>query len=207
MFPVDDVLSYYIYRALRMIEKYNPHKIHFLSWLNKLEFVADYLNVPYHRMVPFLCLMLKSHVIGNLTRRLYPRSPFLLSYPELISALCKFYAYITPYYNDYVARLRFIEREQYKNETIEKYSKCLLRLHSECNYLVQKDRKLCDQFKRGLRNQKISTILNQIPYLKFKAAVKIAIDIENLEQELKDTLKKKNSNNSEPETVKQDEQI
>ncbi|KAI4476268.1 hypothetical protein M0804_013722 [Polistes exclamans] len=180
MYNQNDSIDSYISKAsVLMLEKFHPKNASIYSWLNKFESVADNIGIPNHRMGEFLYSMLESPENLNITKDDRTGLPFNHSYQEVKFAFLTHYGLLDKIK---LARDRFKYRVQYEHETIEKYAASLQKLHAECSYVDECNRKLTKQFLRGLCHQDIGICLENIRdnWLHFNEAVIKAVELQKL---------------------------
>ncbi|KAI4476847.1 hypothetical protein M0804_013291 [Polistes exclamans] len=163
------LIKKYINPALKMIPIYDKkEKLKFYEWLNKLEYVADLINVPNDKMIQFFNKMVNDNVHFDVKRN-YPSINFsVLSYDEITN---HYLHYLFIYNKDDVHKTRFLCRKQYEKETIEKYADSLRKLFNKCKDKNRLEKELCKQFINGIYNDGIKTYLNASPLIAFDKMV------------------------------------
>ncbi|KAI4476794.1 hypothetical protein M0804_013238 [Polistes exclamans] len=176
-FEKGNLIPYYINRALSMIRTYNPEREgDFCCWLNKFEYVANFIRVPNVKMVKFFYKMVDYDVHLNV-KEAFPFIDFFeLSYEEVIN---NYFFYFTLSTETCLYRSRFVCREQYEKETIKKFADSLRAIYEKCKYSVPKNKKLCEVFINGILDEKIKIYLKRTPQLLFDEMVAKAIEFEN----------------------------
>lgn len=163
----------YLYRALKMMRIYNFNsEERFEFWLNRFEYVADYISVPEDKMIEFFFKMVDNHT----HKRVENFNPNLnfneLSYDMIITYyLC----YFCPY-EVYLHRKRFRHRKQYDRESIKKYADSLKKICNKC--LVEKhleEKLLCKQFLYGTRDHNIKNLFSKATTLSFNEMIERTI--------------------------------
>ncbi|KAI4476663.1 hypothetical protein M0804_013384 [Polistes exclamans] len=169
-------ITYYLNSALSMINIYNP-KIegNFYEWLNKFEFVADFVEVPDNLMVRFFKKMIKYDIYTGVKQTFPCVEYYSLSYEEIIDLYIRYFSYSC---EKNFFELRFLCRMQYENETIDKYAKSLCDLYNKYVDKSQTEEEFCKQFLLGIRNDDMRTHLKQTPHLSFYEMLEKAIAFE-----------------------------
>ncbi|KAI4476812.1 hypothetical protein M0804_013256 [Polistes exclamans] len=169
---IKDILPY-TKQALTMINIYNPiNGDEFYVWLNKFEYVADMINVPHEKMVEFFNEMVIQNVHTYVKQSLPDVNFSELSYEKtVIHYLHYFY---TSEVNINIKR--FMCRNQYENETIDKYANNLWKLLNKCSNVNNQDELLLKKFFNGIHDDNIRNYLKQIFSLSFEDMVEKAIN-------------------------------
>ncbi|KAI4472765.1 hypothetical protein M0804_015624 [Polistes exclamans] len=173
----DDSLNSYISKASVMLEKFHSYGMPIFPWLNKFESVADYVEVPDHRMGEFLYSMLESPEDLNITKDESSGHSFNHSYEEIKAKFFHCYAYMNI---RKLARERLRVRVQYEHETVEKYAESLKKLFDECSYRKSNRNKLKKKFLYGLYDENLRISFTNIRYLRFNEAVKKAVELRDM---------------------------
>ncbi|KAI4476850.1 hypothetical protein M0804_013294 [Polistes exclamans] len=171
-YPKTDEMHKYLNAARPMIHIYKSKEEDlFYVWLNKFEFVADYIGVPKYKMPKFFNRMVDNEVHTSVKNN-YPSVDFSeLLYEEIAY---RYLRYFSSSDEQYVHRNRFMCRHQYENETIMKYADNLRKLFYKCWYNVNQEEILCEQFLNGIRCDKTKTKLKKHSGLKFTQMVQLA---------------------------------
>ncbi|KAI4476678.1 hypothetical protein M0804_013399 [Polistes exclamans] len=168
-------LSDYLIPARIMISVYSPEKEEvFYYWLNKFEFVADFIGVPNTKMVEFFNKMIISHVHKSVKETYKSVKLSELPYDEIINYYLRYFA---PSYENDLHRSRFTCRMQYENETIEKYADSLRKIHNKCNNASNLEEELCRQFIIGIQDDIVRTYLTKMPRLSYDEMVAFVISL------------------------------
>ncbi|KAI4476855.1 hypothetical protein M0804_013299 [Polistes exclamans] len=170
----DQPLSYYINRARSMMDIYKASS-KFYSWLNKFEFVADIIEVPGDKMIQFFNHMVENDTLIHV-QLCFPNINYSqLSYEEII----KLYHYLFDNFDNVkdTYRERFLCREQFEQEPIQKYAANLEKIYSKCEYITRKDSRIRDRFISGLRDEDIKRKLEQSHQLTFIRVVYVAFEM------------------------------
>ncbi|KAI4476661.1 hypothetical protein M0804_013382 [Polistes exclamans] len=169
-------ITHYLNSALSMINIYNPKKEgKFYEWLNKFEFVADFVEVPDNLRVRFFNKMIEYDIYTGVKQTFPCVRLSALSYKEIIELYLRYFSYSC---ETHFNKLRFLCRIQYKNETIDKYANSLCDLYDKFNNKSQMNQELCKQFLLGIRDYDMRTHLKQTPHLSFYETVEKAIAFE-----------------------------
>ncbi|KAI4476679.1 hypothetical protein M0804_013400 [Polistes exclamans] len=175
-FEKSNDITHYINSAHSMINIYNPMKEgKFYEWLNKFEFVADFIKVPNNVMVKFFKKMVEYDIHTGVKQTFPCVIHFTLSYEAIINLYLRYFSFSCEFH---FYKLRFLCRKQYETETIDKYAKCLYDLYDMYIDKRRMEEELCKQFLFGIRNDDIRTHLKQTPHLSFYETVEKAIAFE-----------------------------
>ncbi|KAI4476849.1 hypothetical protein M0804_013293 [Polistes exclamans] len=191
-YPKTDEIHYHLNAARPMIPIYKSNgKDLFYVWLNKFEFVADYIGVPKFRMSKFFNKMV-DHEVHTSVKNNYPSVDFsVLLYEEIAY---RYLRYLSSSKEIYLHRTRFMCRHQYENETIMKYADNLRKLYYKCWYECNQEEILCEQFLNGIRCDKTKTELKKHSGLSFTEIILLASQcVEHLIETEKNTESEKNS--------------
>ncbi|XP_043485374.1 uncharacterized protein LOC122513167 [Polistes fuscatus] len=163
-------------KAASFLEKFNPRRIQFFSWLNNFESVIDHIELPDNKRVEFFLEMLEypemKEDIRNVLQITFKKKSINHTYEEVVS---KFSAFHTGLPTTDFYRMRFQDRVQYKHETIKKYAESLEKLYSHCSYKNKYYLKI--QFVRGLYEEQIRIFLNKHKNIEFDEALKKAVEL------------------------------
>ncbi|KAI4476660.1 hypothetical protein M0804_013381 [Polistes exclamans] len=146
-------ITLYLNPARSMIQTYSPQtEGMFCTWLNKFEYVADCVGVPDFKMIEFFNNMMNSDVHMSVRKTFYCVNFSKLSYEEILNYYLRYFSVsnVTNFY-----RSRFMSRNQYEEETIENYAYDLQKIYDKCNYTNHRNERLCEQFRSGIRDDKI----------------------------------------------------
>ncbi|KAI4476852.1 hypothetical protein M0804_013296 [Polistes exclamans] len=179
----EKVMTYSLNLALSKINTYNSStESEFHIWLNKFEYIAEMIEVPDELMLEFFEKMVDDGIHTNV-KKIYPILCLLnLTYEDTILYYLK---YFSPLDVDLHMK-RFMCRNQYENETIDRYAKNLLKLlnkcsnklFKKCNYKTAGERRLCKQFQNGIRSDYIKEKLMKHPSTTFPETIEKAIALE-----------------------------
>lgn len=173
-------LCYYQYRAFQLLNPYPKGNVIFFEWLNEFEFVADLISVPEHYMVQFFQSMVENGIHIYIKTKYPDVDYFNCSYKEIINIFHYLFDSIDNEREAY--RKRFVRRYQFEEETIEKYAASLEELYDKCSYTVtaaSKNKKMCSQFIKGIRDNEIRLLSQNYPLLNFDAVSSLAIELAN----------------------------
>ncbi|KAI4476667.1 hypothetical protein M0804_013388 [Polistes exclamans] len=151
----------------------------FYEWLNKFEYVADVIEVPHHEMIKFFNEMVDNDV-HSAVKKFFSSVEFSeLSYDKIINYYLRYFSF--PKKTD-LHRNRFHCRNQYEGETIQNYADSLQKIYNKCYYKQRREKKLCEYFIKGIRDDDLKCILSKIPCTSFNATVAKAIGFTNVIQ-------------------------
>ncbi|KAI4476670.1 hypothetical protein M0804_013391 [Polistes exclamans] len=155
-------ITMHLNQALSMIHIYNPKKEGmFYVWLNKFEYETDVLNVPDHKMVEFFIKMIDKDLQMS-AKMSFPCVNFSqLSYEMIINYYLRYFAISN---KTDLHRKRFKCRDQYKNETIDKYAKNLKKIYNKCDDKSNLEEKLCKKFLNEILDKNIRNVLIKMAY-------------------------------------------
>ncbi|KAI4476851.1 hypothetical protein M0804_013295 [Polistes exclamans] len=172
-------INYYRIRALSMINTFTLEGNElFYMWLNKFEYVADMIEVPDDKMIQLFEKLVDNNVHKYVKETLVLVIFSELSYDEIINHYLRFFA---PSYDGNLHRSRFLCRNQYENETIEKYAHNLRKIYNKCDYnILHHEEELLGQFLNGIRDDEMKIYLNNYFYLSFDDAIDKAIEYEKV---------------------------
>ncbi|KAI4476844.1 hypothetical protein M0804_013288 [Polistes exclamans] len=170
-------MTHYLNQALTITNMYNPKKEDiFYEWLNKFEYVVEFVGVPNDKMIKFFNSMIENDVRTGVMQT-FPCVNFSeLSYEEIINY---YHHFFSPSYNSDLNTIRFMYRNQYKQETIEKYADCLKKIYDKCVDSNRQKEILCGKFLHGIRDAVVRKQLCKTTCMSFDNLVKIAIQLEN----------------------------
>ncbi|KAI4473188.1 hypothetical protein M0804_015447 [Polistes exclamans] len=170
-------ITYYRDKALSMIQTYSPKKEGlFHVWLNKFEYIADIIEIPKYRMLELFNKMVDNYIHVSVQMLNYDVNFFELSYEEIIDYYLGFFALSDELF---LHRSRFMCRNQYEKETIKNYADSLRKIFNRCIYKDCIEKRLCEQFIKGIRDNNIKNYLSDTPKLSFNEMVAKAIEFEN----------------------------
>ncbi|XP_015185976.1 PREDICTED: uncharacterized protein LOC107071462 isoform X2 [Polistes dominula] len=173
-------LTYYKDLALLRIHSYNlGMKDDFCDWLNKFEYVADSIRVPDKMMIELFKNMIDDDTHTNVKKIAPDIDSLDLSYKDITS----FYLFVlfeSDETDSYKKRLQC--RNQYEEETIEKYADKLEKIYNECYNKEQLIDSLCRQFRKGIHNNKIKQFLSKYPTLSFYETVSKAVTFQEVNE-------------------------
>ncbi|KAI4476686.1 hypothetical protein M0804_013407 [Polistes exclamans] len=174
-FEKDNLITYYSDQALLMINSYNQEKEgHFYVWLNKFEYVADKLEVPENKMLELFYNMVDNDVHSSVLKTNSSIDFQNLSYDDTT----KFYFYyFLPSSEIDLNENRFLCRNQYERETIEKYAYNLNKIYNKCDNTKFPEERLCKKFSKGLNDNHIKANLTRMSGLSFPETLRIAIKL------------------------------
>ncbi|KAI4473670.1 hypothetical protein M0804_015241 [Polistes exclamans] len=177
-FEKANAVTDYLNLAISMIPIYNQeHEEVFYAWLNKFEYVMDVIGVPDKKKVKFFNEMIDNNV-HNIVKQNYFSVQFSkLSYENIISYYLRYFD--SSYKND-LHRKRFMCRNQYEQETIENYANSLRQIYNKCNFEIDQEKVLCEQFVNGIRENDTRIHLNKTPGLSFDEMVTKAIEFDEV---------------------------
>ncbi|KAI4476662.1 hypothetical protein M0804_013383 [Polistes exclamans] len=168
-------IPYYRDKALSMMNIHNvENEEYFYLWLNEFEYVTNMIEVPDKNMAELFVSMVHDDVRRQILEA-YPHVDISeLSYDEILT---KYLDLFTVHQEFYFFRGCFVRRDQYVKETIQKYAYNLRKIFDKCRYTTNQERKLCERFIKGIRNDDIRTYLsNKSSHLSFDQIVKEAIE-------------------------------
>ncbi|KAI4476846.1 hypothetical protein M0804_013290 [Polistes exclamans] len=169
-------ITYYVNLAFPMINIYNPSKEEkFYDWLNKFEFVADFIRVPNNLMVKFFRRMIEYDMHKSVMQMFPGIKYFSLSYDSLINLYLLYFSFPCEFKFN---KQRLLSRKQYENETIDNYAESLFKLYDKFVDKSRMNEELCEQFLIGIRNDNLRNYLSKNPCLLFYETILKAIKFE-----------------------------
>ncbi|KAI4476809.1 hypothetical protein M0804_013253 [Polistes exclamans] len=166
--------SYHRNRALKMMQVYESEENEpFFLWLNRFEYVADYIGVSRDEIVEFFFALVdnKNH------EQVRENCPDVNLTEQPYELLINYYIQYLLFTDELkIHRNRFCNRNQYEQEPIENYSRNLWKIYNMCGFQCDIDYILCQRFRNGIRDDDIKTHLFKAPDLSFKDTVARAIE-------------------------------
>ncbi|XP_014611739.1 PREDICTED: uncharacterized protein LOC106790963 [Polistes canadensis] len=179
LLPENNEETDYEKRVLLLLRPYKKlNKYSFCLWLNKFEYIADMIEIPNDKMVEIFNKMVDNNV-QEVIKQNNPSVNFsALSYEEIIN---QYFRYFTTMDVKYVHRIRFVQRYQYKQEPLEIYANSLHKIYNKCEYRDEREKKLCDKFINGIRDNEIKAHIKKLSILPYNETVEKVLEIAEFE--------------------------
>lgn len=174
----DNEMLNYRDQALQMIYIYTPTEQGiFYEWLNRLEYVAEFIEVPDCRMAEFLVMMVDKDV-NDLLKKIKIYDGFSeFPYNKIVQVYHNYFE--LPSDEIEIYRKCFSCRNQYIEETIENYGATLERMYEKCGYDNDRDEMLRKQFIKGINDPEVRYYLRNISLVKFDNVVQMALKLQS----------------------------
>ncbi|KAI4476718.1 hypothetical protein M0804_013335 [Polistes exclamans] len=165
LLPQDNQITEYQERMIGMLRPFEElEECTFCAWLNVFEFVTDMIEIPNDKMAEIINKKINNN-FQELIKQNNPSVNFSeLSYDEIIN---QYFYYIKPIDVKYMHRIRFLVRNQFEQEPIEKYANNLQKIYNKCQYRDEREEILCVKFINGLRDDNCSTHIKLVTNLQF----------------------------------------
>uniref|UniRef100_A0A1Q3EWW4 Uncharacterized protein n=1 Tax=Culex tarsalis TaxID=7177 RepID=A0A1Q3EWW4_CULTA len=141
------------------IEPFNPAKMKWARWVDRLEMAFQLFEVPESRRVAFLLHYMGPESYDIVADALAPAKPLSRTFEEIVKLLENHYSPSVP---EIKAVFRFMSRKQGDArpiETAEQFLLALRKLAEACNFGQYLEKALRNQFVFGLRNKTTQTKL------------------------------------------------
>ncbi|XP_014611738.1 PREDICTED: uncharacterized protein LOC106790962 [Polistes canadensis] len=179
LLPENNEETDYEKRVLLLLRPYKKlNKYSFCLWLNKFEYIADMIEIPNDKMVEIFNKMVDNND-QEVIKQNNPSVNFsALSYKEIIN---QYFRYFTTMDVKYVHRIRFVQRNQYEQEPLEKYANSLQKIYKKCAYRDEREKKLCEKFINGLCDNDIKAHIRKLSILPYNETVEKVLEIAEFE--------------------------
>ncbi|KAI4472688.1 hypothetical protein M0802_016575 [Mischocyttarus mexicanus] len=160
-----------------LIQKFNPLKHNIHIWLNRLDFLIDFLHIPKKEKVQFLLKCLGPLSYWVISKLIESRSLSEIEYEEISVLL-----HVSFFNGTHIdaAVFRFLFRQQFEGEKVILYYKVLKMLNHRCIGALRTTPIITYQFVKGLENKTAKNLLSQANSLTIDEAIHFVQDIENL---------------------------
>ncbi|KAI4475600.1 hypothetical protein M0804_014205 [Polistes exclamans] len=157
------------------LARFDLYTMDFFQWLNAFEYIVEFLQIKYKRIVDFFFYMMETSAIEKLQQEFCMLMLFRLKYEELIFRISNVLGYSD---ETLVAESRFWDRDQFIGESPQQYMLALINLISNCNSRINTIDNLKGRFLQGLIKQKIVDICESKGNLEIKEVVDVAQTVE-----------------------------
>ncbi|KAI4476123.1 hypothetical protein M0804_013853 [Polistes exclamans] len=163
------------FRLTYFLKKFDSECMDFHVWLNYFEFLIDVLIVPDDEKLLALLNMIELYTLLVIQKKLINDRVESLSYDFLISTMNNLFS---SYQEQYAARYRFDNRNQFYCESVRNYAKTLKKLISKCEFKYDTTSLLLDRLIIGLKSDLAKHKLLQTQNLTLDIAIKLIEIIE-----------------------------
>lgn len=165
--------------ALVFLLRFDSIWMEFLQWLNKFEFIADFLYVTDDKKVEFLLNMVEPWVFADIKTQVAHSDSFNIPYELLI---CVFEQMFSRIPQKFSAKYRFNYRDQLFCESVKHYANSLEKLLNRCGSDINTKDNLVKRCINGLINMDSkSELLKRKRDITLDEALAIAQEFENKE--------------------------
>ncbi|KAI4476783.1 hypothetical protein M0804_013227 [Polistes exclamans] len=141
--------------------------------------MLDVSKIHEDEKTTLLLSMLEPIVLAKIHEKVFPLTPYHLSYDENISILETMYSNLE---TAAIANYRYKYRDQLPLESIQHYVFALLKLYNKCDLRTKENIQIKDRFFDGISDEETKDVLeiNNYENMSFPMVVTLAKQIENI---------------------------